>query len=399
MRVAVVIDRFDAVRGGAERSTGEFVRVLARMGHEVEVWTRSAAQSAAAAHVRTIPSAGPSRAAKLANFLRGVRRRIAEEGRPDILHAMIPLPEADLYMPRAGLIASVVRAKLEAEPTWPRKLARRFSAAFNRKERMLLALERELMVAERGPACVAISDLVAEDARTTYHVPPSRLHVIFNGVDVSALDAAAAGVTREGARAVLGLDDATVVFACVTHDFRRKGVRELIAATRRLRERSAGTPAVVLVAGRGPLEKYGVLAGAAAEDGTIRFLGPVEPAVRVYRAADVLVLPTWFDPCSRAVLEALALGIPAITTARNGAAEILADGRAGLVVSRPDDADALAGAMEAFLDGARRRAAAEAALALRDRISIERHVREVVALYASLRQGRGAAAASEAGGS
>jgi UDP-glucose:(heptosyl)LPS alpha-1,3-glucosyltransferase len=380
MRVAVVIERIDAVRGGAERSTGEFVRALARLGHEVEVWTRSQAEGPIAALIRNIPGTGPSRAAKLGNFLRGVRKRMEAAGRPDVIHAMLPIPEADIYMPRAGLVATIVKAKLEAEPTWPRRLARRFSSAFNKKERMLISMEKEIL-SRPGPLFVAISELVAEDATRTYGLSKDRIRTVFNGIDVAGLDAQAEGVSRDEARAKLGFDASSTVFACVTHDFRRKGVRELIAATKRLVKEAPGAPVAVAIAGRGPVDRYLALASKAAPEGVIRFLGPVDPVVIVYRAADVLVLPTWFDPCSRAVLEAIALGVPVITTARNGAAEVLAGTAAGKVVASPDDDEALAAAMTSFLDPAARRVAAEAALAIRSKISVERHARSIASVY------------------
>ena len=45
--------------------------------------------------------------------------------------------------------------------------------------------------------------------------------------------------------------------------------------------------------------------------------------------------PTYYDPCSLVVLEALACGLPVITTAQNGASELLTDGVDGYVLTAP----------------------------------------------------------------
>ena len=77
-----------------------------------------------------------------------------------------------------------------------------------------------------------------------------------------------------------------------------------------------------------------------------------------YFAADFFVHPTFYDPCSLVVLEALACGLPVITTRYNGAAEVLHPPREGFVIDDPHDLDQLAGAMKQLLDPARRAACA-----------------------------------------
>ena len=87
-----------------------------------------------------------------------------------------------------------------------------------------------------------------------------------------------------------------------------------------------------------------------------------------YQAATVLALPTLYDPCSNVVLEALACGTPAVTTAANGAAEFISPGENGAILARPDDVPALSQALTDFMALGRgpqvRQAAAQAVAAL-----------------------------------
>ncbi len=62
------------------------------------------------------------------------------------------------------------------------------------------------------------------------------------------------------------------------------------------------------------------------------FPEPVAEVRPYYQAADVMVLPSFFDPFSNACLEALACGCPVITTEGNGIAEIIRHGKTGFVM-------------------------------------------------------------------
>src|SRR5439155_13157775 len=79
---------------------------------------------------------------------------------------------------------------------------------------------------------------------------------------------------------------------------------------------------------------------------TVHLLG-FQPDIRpCFHAADFFVLPTYYDPCSLVVFEALACGLPVITTACNGAGELIAEGREGFVVNAPDARAHLADALD-----------------------------------------------------
>ena len=100
----------------------------------------------------------------------------------------------------------------------------------------------------------------------------------------------------------------------------------------------------------------------------VKFWGPVTETAPFYQAATVLALPTLYDPCSNVVLEALACGTPAVTTAANGAAEFITPGENGVILPRPDDIAGLTAALAAFLargqDPEVRRAATQAVAGL-----------------------------------
>ncbi len=116
-------------------------------------------------------------------------------------------------------------------------------------------------------------------------------------------------------------------------------------------------------------------------EGTVHLAGFVPDIRACYWSSDFFVSPTYYDPCSLAVLEALACGLPAITTACNGAGELMTDGREGFVIPAPDAFDELAGALGAMTDDGARRRMAEHAARLGRSHKFDQHVTKLVRVF------------------
>src|SRR4029453_3560399 len=89
----------------------------------------------------------------------------------------------------------------------------------------------------------------------------------------------------------------------------------------------------LLVAGRGDARRYKTTRLRFWREEPVKFLGEVADLVPIYTAADIFILPTIYDPFSNACLEALACGLPVITTRSNGFSEIIEGGVHGSIVS------------------------------------------------------------------
>ncbi|MBN2514120.1 MAG: glycosyltransferase family 4 protein, partial [Sedimentisphaerales bacterium] len=113
------------------------------------------------------------------------------------------------------------------------------------------------------------------------------------------------------------------------------------------------------------------------------FCGPQQETVTAMAACDAAILPSWYDPCSRFILEALAAGKPVITTAFNGASEQYEAGRHGFIIQSPSDINAMAKSIAdlANPDTIQRLAGNILADGLKERVSITRHVRQLLDLY------------------
>ena len=167
--------------------------------------------------------------------------------------------------------------------------------------------------------------------------------------------------------------------------FERKGLIYLLRALP-----AAGEEIWLVVAGRdAEADRYRALARSLGVEGRVRFLGPVTLPEPIYAAADVLVLPTIYEPFSNACLEALASGLPVITTRAAGVSELLPDRLDSLTLAAADDHATLAERLRRLQDPGERRVLGADARAVAERRSLEVMTDEFLEAYRSLGLGRG----------
>jgi UDP-glucose:(heptosyl)LPS alpha-1,3-glucosyltransferase len=157
-----------------------------------------------------------------------------------------------------------------------------------------------------------------------------------------------------------------------------KGLEPLLHAVRRL---PADIPFCLLVAGSPRTQRYERLARRLGIAHRVNFLGPRRDMLHCYFAADFLVHPTFYDPCSLVVLEALACGLPVITSRFNGVSELLTRPQDSYVIDDPHDHARLAACMEELLDPARRNTCAQAARRSAALWTWDHHYRQLVQAF------------------
>jgi UDP-glucose:(heptosyl)LPS alpha-1,3-glucosyltransferase len=191
--------------------------------------------------------------------------------------------------------------------------------------RVTLALERRVFA--RTPEIVAISRAGGAEIAQLYAVPATRLSVVYNGVDLERFHPGLREAHRRAARAEAGVpaDAWTLLFA--GSGFARKGLDVAIGALASLRDRGSR----LVVVGRDDAAVYRRLAQERGVADRVVWLGLRPDIERWYGAADVLVLPTRYEPFGNVHLEALATGLPVVASRLAGGAEIV-DDRAGAVV-------------------------------------------------------------------
>lgn len=383
MKVALVAEWLDAWRGGAEKSTLQFLHHLMNIGVELHVFTRSRPSSTPGMTVHTISGASMSRTRQSVTFAHRIEQLLQADSF-DVVHAISPCRGADVYQPRGGTVAETVERNLALRKAGAARSLKRYANHLNFKQRYLLALERQILGDPRGPLVVAISDYVAGQLRRHYALPETRIRKIYNGVDLGEATAPEATRNRIAIRREFSVTEDDCLVLAVAHNFRLKGVQRWMEALALLIRRGV-TDVRSVVVGKGESDRWHRLAARLGISDYLTFAGPSDRVRGFYHAADVFVHPTYYDPCSRVVLEAMVAGLPCITTRWDGAAEMIDSGRNGYVLADPTDPESLANCVDQLRNADRRHSLGEAARGIADQVSMARHARKMQQLYEELR--------------
>ncbi|MBV8377962.1 MAG: glycosyltransferase family 4 protein [Verrucomicrobia bacterium] len=357
MKIGLVRRGFSPT-GGAESYLKRLGRALTEAGHEVILYSTPdwPQQEWPYGPLVRSDAASPLRFAK----------QIEDSRRSDqILFSLDRILKCDCYRAGDGVHKLWLERRIAHEPRW--RALFRFA---NRKHAQLLALERDLL--QRGGArhVIANSQMVRREIIHEFAYPEENITVVYNGLP--DIRVKRKPLERAEVRRAWDLREHEVAVLFAGSGWNRKGFKYAIRAIARI-----SNPNVrFLVAGTGQKQRQ--------HSDRVRFLGPVSDMQSLYFAADTFVLPTTYDPFSNACLEALSQGLPVITTAANGFAEIIASGVHGEVIERADDIDALQLAIEKWLDPARREPAREHCAEIARGYTIERNVAETLMVLEKL---------------
>lgn len=204
-----------------------------------------------------------------------------------------------------------------------------------------LALERQLLSPGGYASIIALSERIKAEILEFYDVPEADIRVQPHGYDAGMFNVARREELREPMRAQLGYRDGDEVVLFVGNELERKGFDTLVEATARLEDR----PIRLLVVGRVDPEQYGSLIDRHGLRDRVQFTGSTDDVGPYHAAADAFALPTRYEPWGLVIVEALASGLPTVTTRLAGAGEAVQDGRTGRLLDDPDDAAELADAL------------------------------------------------------
>jgi len=379
-KVAIIIERSDIALGGAERSVFELRAALSALDFDVDILSAKGKANAKRIHVLCENLHG-----KRMNFFVFEKelKIFLSENKYDIIHSVLPFDFADVYQPRGGSYAETIIRNAASYQNKFTEYYKNLTAVTNTRRTTLLRAERKLAQANNGPVIAALSQYVAEQFKQHYNTSPQRIVIIPNGVktDMPPHEKQADNFRSQIlARLELKEADNPVLLFFVANNFRLKGLPTLINAMHIVEKKHTQRRAYLLVAGHD--KKY------QAQSKNILFLGPLNHIHDALSITDVAVLPTFYDPSSRFILEALAAGKPVITTRYNGACDLFTDNRHGKVIDNPADAEALAEAIEFFTNTTNIENASKAIAEdnLRENISINRAAKQLAQLYESILQ-------------
>jgi UDP-glucose:(heptosyl)LPS alpha-1,3-glucosyltransferase len=331
LKIALIRQKYSAF-GGAERYMQRLVSGLGKAGHQVHIlasqWETDESLPITFHQVHALKQ--PAWLKALTFSLNC--RKIIDAERFDVVFSLERTLKQDVYRAGDGCHQVWLTQKnigkniLYKAWTW-----------LNPVQRAYLFLERRLFRDPQLKAIIANSRRGKEDIVRLYGVSPEKVHVIYNGIDPVVPGSSCRGdLKREFS---VGDDERMLLY--VGSGFNRKGVPCLIEAVARLT-----TPFRLFVVGKGNSSALVRKASRLGIGDKVIFTGPQKDLNRFYQGCDLFVFPTRYDPFSNATLEAMASGLPVITSSFNGVSELIENGKSGYILADLLDPAELASVIE-----------------------------------------------------
>ena len=393
MKVAIVIEKYNPLRGGAERSTMEMADALTGQGCSVSIIAgkvSNAEETSGSIQIVDLEVTA-SRNTWFKLFDCAVTKYVNAH-KFDIVHSITPITSMDVYQPRGGSQLNAMNQRI-VRVSGLKRFYKKLTAGFNRARAMRLTAEKDMARGIDGPTITVLSNYVARQFTDGYGTPKDRIALIRNAVNVAKVESKE-NIAKKTAdlRKELDIDDNAAIMLFVSADPVRKGLSELIEAFAAAKARTTDTQREMklLVVGGFKFNHYYEQAKALGVQDDLIYYGKTREVAAFMHMADALVLPTWDDACSRVVMESLVAGTPAISTEFNGASELFADNKYGINIGSPENIAGLAEAMNKMADRKIQHKYADniAASELKEQLSMDRHAKELCQLYKKIIQGK-----------
>ena len=362
MRIALVVHDYNRTAGHS-RYVVELAERYA-VAHDVHVYSNTFTTPApAGVHAHHVPAVRLTALTTILSFAAPAALAVGR-GDYDVVHAQ------GFVLPRADVVTMHI-----CNGRWLTGRQEQEGHALGWRDRLfasvVVPLERR-MCRVPGTTIIAISQALRADLQRVYGVR-NDIAVVHHGVDPRQFNPRVRERHRDGVRRELGIGAEEIVFLYVGD--LRKGAAPAVAAL-------AAVPGrLVLVSRSNPAAMHALARSVGVRD-RITTIPPTTEVERYYGAADAFVLPTPYDAFGMVVTEAMACGLPVVTTTAAGASEVIADGRTGLVIDAPVDVAALAAAMRRLsADGELRARLGAGAAEAMGRHSWDAVARDTMAVY------------------
>lgn len=371
MRIALVRKECSLRHGGAERYCAQLARGLIAQGHVVTVIGESIdADLQDEIDFLPVEVNNATSWTKNRSFAENAGQ-VVQGGRFDVALGLSRAAGLDVFRVTDRLQAHWLHVR------YPGRLRRFWEGRVNPRHRAIIGLERELFAAEGPRRIITESQLDARMVTHYYGTAPERIRTIYNGVDQNVFQPAVRS-ERNAVRGSLSLsrDWPLVVYASM--DFRGKPLATVLMAM----NQASNAKLRLLVLGAGPVQHYVRVAASLGIADRVSFVGRRDDIERYYGAGDLFVIPTAYEPFGLVHLEALACGLPVVTTATAGGAEVVEQGRNGYVIPNAWAVKELAACLDAHfaLSADERAAMSDAAIESARPFTPERNARETAQL-------------------
>ena len=370
MKIAIIRQKF-VLYGGAEQFVQGYIQQLAEAGHDIHIFANQWSSSDHPnIHLHHVPAFKLNAFIRTLSFAWFAARAVGKESF-DIIQSHEKTWKQNVYRVGDGCHKEWLDQRKRFLPA-----LKGFSLTCNPFHRLILKLEKSIFESGQCRKFIAISQMVKNDILKHYHCPQENISVVYNGVDLTRFHPENKNIHRENIRNALGIPKNSVLILFVGSGFERKGLKSLLQATKYFKSKDWR----LVIMGKGKWKKYIHFAPENLRSQII-YKEPVPDIEKYYAAADIFALPSIYEPFGNANLEALASGLPVITTRHCGAADIIQHRLNGLIVEAPESSEEVAENINSLFDPTVRQSMGQNGRVLAEQFSVEKNTHEMVKIY------------------
>ena len=377
MKIALNIYKYLPTKGGGEGYLAGLADQLADRGHEVHIFASKWESNNKLLNFHTIPVIRYPKFLKEITFVINGLRMMAKDDY-DIIQVVGRALGMNVFNPHCGVERKWLEQDIESIEGAFNRFLRLISRYLGLRQRFILWLDKKQYTSNNVSVIIAISDMIKNDIIRYYNIDRHKIKVIYNGVDLKRFNPENKKLYRGSIRKKLSIGDGLILLY-ISNNFRLKGLVNLIKSLGEIRKSRKDFMALII--GRGDSAPYLKLAKKLDCLDNIMFLGHVSEIEKYYAASDLYVHPTFYDSCSLVVTEALASGLPVITTVYDGAGGVIDDGKEGFVLKDPADYETLAEKINMYFDKGIRHKASIAARKKAEKYPAEKNCEEIIEVY------------------
>lgn len=322
-RLAIVRQKYRP-DGGAERFVSRALEALSAHDMELNVITRQwEGERQDNWHIHICDPMKLGRISREKGFA-DAARKLWQREKFDIVQSHERIAGCDIYRAGDGVHRRWLMQRARILPAWRGKWL-----FLGRYHRYVMQAERAMYQAPELKAVICNAEMVKQEIIEDFSIPANKIHVIYNAIDSSRFVPASEEL-RNKLRNEMAIPQNAVALVFVGSGFERKGLASAIRAI-------ANTDRYLVVIGQDKADKqYQELAQSLGCLNRVRFMGMQKNTLPFYQAVDGLLLPTLYDPFPNVILEAMACGLPVITSHTCGGAEFITTGQNGYVCDALD---------------------------------------------------------------
>ena len=370
MKIAIIRQKF-VLYGGAEQFVQGYIHQLAEAGHDIHIfasqWSPSNHPNI---HFHNVPSFKANAFIRTLSFAWFAARAVSKESF-DIIQSHEKTWKQNVYRVGDGCHKEWLEQRIRLIPA-----LKGFFLFYNPFHQLILKLEKNLFESGQCRKFIAISQMVKTNILKHYHCSQEDISVVYNGVELTRFHPDNKSKFRARIREELRISENSILILFVGSGFERKGLKSLLLATHHFRPEDWR----LLILGKGKWNKYLQFAPENLRSRII-YKEPIPDIEKYYSAADIFALPSIYEPFGNANLEALASGLPVITTRNCGSADIIQHGENGLIVETPESSREIAKNINILFDPALRQSMGQNGRVLAEKFSAKKNTLEMLKTY------------------